>query len=99
MKNKELEIKIEKKKVKIEELEAQKVEIDNKIEKLQTEIEKLNNIIYQSRFDEITGVVNAKGLSIDEVLGAIQKGDLSALQKRMEEHEETKELEKENNEA
>lgn len=94
---KDLEMKIEKKKTKIEELEAQKIDIDTKIEKLQTEIDKLDNMIYQSRFDEITGVVNAKGLSIDEVLKAIKTGDLASLQKRMEENQ--RELEKENNEA
>lgn len=83
---KEIETKIEKKKAKIAELETQQIEIGNKIEKLQTEIDKLNNIIYQSRFDEITDVVSAKGLSIDDVLKAIKDGDLIALQKQMEDY-------------
>lgn len=84
--------KLQKEEKKLEALKLQRNLIDEKIKKVETEIERCNSIINQQKFSEATQVFTAKGLSIDEIMYAVQSGDLLSIQERMENMQKEKEL-------
>ena len=57
----------------------QKKSLEAKITNVKNEIEKYNNIINQQTFNELNEVLNVKGISIDELMGAIKSGNLGSL--------------------
>ena len=70
---------------KLQTLKEQKAVIDEKIKKTENEIERYNSIINQKKFSEVSQVLSAKGLTIDEIMRAVQAGNMLSLQERMEE--------------
>lgn len=70
---------------KLQSLKEQRAVLDEKIKKTENEIERCNSIINQKKFSEVSQVLNAKGLTIDEIMRAVQAGDMLSLQERMEE--------------
>lgn len=81
----DVKIKLDKEQKKLQSLNEQKIDLDEKITEVTKEITRLKGIINQKRFDEIEEVLDAKGLSIEEVLKAVKCGDVLFLQERIEE--------------
>lgn len=95
--------KIEKETKKLEELKAQREKVqekinvlDEKIEKVENEIQRCNNILYQEKFNEVDHVLSSNGLTLDEIINAIQSGDVSSLQKQIEKKKEETTTEEDN---
>lgn len=85
----DLREKLEKEEKKLKNLKEQRATLDEKIKKVEKEIEKCTNVLNQQKFSEVTQVLHAKGLTIDEILNAVRTGDVLALQERMEKLEES----------
>ena len=58
---------------KIDKLTAQKTTYTEKIKKIDEEVKALEEQLNNSRIDEITAKMTSTGLSVDEVLEAIEK--------------------------
>lgn len=87
--------KLEKLEKKLSAFKEKKMIIDEKIKKTENEIEKCNNIISQQKFSEVSQVLTAKGLTLDEIMEAVRSGDIISLQERLEESEKNKNLSEE----
>ncbi len=85
----EIAEKLEKEQKKLEKLLEQKQKLDDKIAKCRNEIQKANAILHQKKFNEAEEVLKVKGISMDEVVAAIKKGDVSMLQERLDGSAET----------
>lgn len=85
----EIAEKLEKDQKRLEKLLEQKQKLDEKIAKCRNEIQKGNAILHQKRFNEAEEVLKVKGISMDEVLAAIKKGDVLSLQERLDGSAET----------
>lgn len=64
-----------------------------KARKSKERIESLEALIYTRRFSEVTDVVQQKGLRLDELMAAIKTGDLTSLQEKINQAEETQRVE------
>lgn len=80
----EIKEKLEKDKETLTKLKEKKVKIEEKIKKLEESIEYNTMILDQRKFSEVNNVLEGKALSIDEILKAIQNGDLLSLQEKLE---------------
>ena len=73
---------------KVEDLQAEKktrtMTFDNKIKKISLDIEKLENTISLETMKDIHNIISLKGISMNELLTALQTGDLLSLQEQME---------------
>lgn len=76
----------------LKELKEKRQKLDEKIKLAEANIEKYTNMINQKKFSQVTDVLNSTGLSIDEVMAAIQKGDLLSLQEKIEEKDKSKKV-------
>lgn len=83
--------KLEKEENRLQALKSQKITIEEKIKKTEAEIEKYSNLINQKKFSEMSEVLTANGLTIDEILKAVRSGDMLSLQERIEESVKNKE--------
>lgn len=83
--------KLEKEEKRLQALKSQKITIEEKIKKTEAEIEKYSNLINQKKFSEMSEVLTANGLTIDEILKAVRSGDMLSLQERIEESVKNKE--------
>lgn len=80
----EIREKLEKDKEALAKLKEKRSVLDEKIKKVEASIEHNTMLLDQKKFSEVNNVLNSKDLSIDEILKAIQSGDLLSLQEKME---------------
>lgn len=80
----EIREKLEKDKETLAKLKEKRSVLDEKIKKVEASIEHNTMLLDQKKFSEVNNVLNSKDLSIDEILKAIQSGDLLSLQEKME---------------
>lgn len=83
-----IEEKIEKDKAVLNDLKEKKSKLEAKIKKVEESIEYNTMLINQTKFNEVNNVIASKGLSFDEIIKAINNGDLLSLQKRIEQSDE-----------
>lgn len=76
--------KIEKEKKKLQALKEQKAVLDEKIKKSEAEIERCEMIVNQQKYSLAASVFENKGITLDEILQAVQAGDMLSLQEKME---------------
>lgn len=58
-----------------------------KAQKAKEKIENLEALIYTKKFSEATDVVREKGLTLDELMAAVKRGDFSSLQERINQNQ------------
>ena len=75
---------IEKEKNTLNKLYSQKEALDAKIKKSQTKLAEYEMLANNQKYGTLTSVASKSGLSVDDLLAALQSGDLLALQERME---------------
>lgn len=75
---------LEKANKKLEVLKAQKKEIDEAIKKVEADVSKYQSILDKAKYDELTNVLQFKGLSLEEMVEAVKRGDLLSLQEKLE---------------
>jgi chromosome segregation ATPase len=83
MNKEELESKIVKLKNELEPLEEKKKKIEERIKEKEDKLTELNNQITQIDLKEIEKLLGNKGLSFEDIKGAILKGDLSEVQAKL----------------
>lgn len=79
-----IEEKIEKDKAVLNDLKEKKSKLEAKIKKVEESIEYNTMLINQTKFNEVNNVIASKGLSFDEIIKAINNGDLLSLQEKIE---------------
>lgn len=75
---------IDKEKSNLEKLMKQKENLDAKIKKSQTKLAEYEMLQNNQKYGALSSVAVKSGLSVDDLLAALQNGDLLALQERME---------------
>ena len=75
---------LEKANKKLEVLKAQKKEIYESIKKVESDVSKYQSILDKAKYDELTNVLQFKGLSLEEMVEAVKRGDLLSLQEKLE---------------
>ena len=75
---------IEKEKKNLEKLTARKKELEEKIKKSEAKLRGYEVMKNNDTFNVLSGIVQEKGLTVEEVLSALQNGDLLSLQEQME---------------
>lgn len=81
---KDINSRIEKIELELLNLMEKKSTLDEKIKIKEDELEKLKAIKKQKKFDEFSDVLKSKGLSIDEILKAVENNNFSVLQNKSE---------------
>lgn len=81
---KDINSRIEKIELELLNLMEKKSTLDEKIKTKEQELEKLKAIKKQKKFDEFSDVLKSKGLSIDEILKAVENNNFSVLQNKSE---------------
>lgn len=76
---------IAKEKATLAKLYERKAEIESKIKKSESKLNDYEMMNNSQKFGMLSSVVSKNGLSVDDLLAALQSGDLLALQERMEE--------------
>lgn len=76
--------KLEKAEKKLQTYLEQRSGIDEKIKKAEKEVENYKQLLNQKKFDEANDVLHSKGLSLDEIIKAVQAGDVLSLQEKLE---------------
>lgn len=79
-----IENKLEKERRTLAELEEKKEKIESKIKCCQKNIREYVMMIDQRRVTEVDSVITAKGLTLEEIMKAVQAGDLLSLQEKIE---------------
>ena len=69
----------------LKKLEIKRDALNEKIRLKQTSICKYENMLKQQKFSSANDVFMAKGLTFDEIMEAVKKGDFTNLQEKMEE--------------
>lgn len=80
----EIKEKLEKDEKTLKELKQKRNELNDKIKNLEENIKYNTMLLSQKKFNEVKNVISSKGLSIEEILKAVQNGDLLSLQTKME---------------
>lgn len=80
----EIKEKLQKDQETLVKLKEKRARIDEKIKKVEDSIEYNTMLLDQKKFSEVTDVLKGKDLSIEEILSAIQSGDLLSLQEKIE---------------
>lgn len=79
-----LRILIKKEKERLSSLEDKRTLIDEKIRKSKDTINKYTLMENSAKYSSFTGMLESTGLAFDEILLAIQSGDLLSLQEKLE---------------
>lgn len=79
---KDINSRIEKVELELLNLMEKKSTLDERIKKKEDELDKLKAIKKQKKFDEFSDVLKSKGLSIDEILKAVENNNFSVLQNK-----------------
>jgi hypothetical protein len=74
----------EKEQEKLKVLKKKREVLDGRIKDSESKIEQYTMMINQKKFSEVTDVISSTGLSLEEVMAAIKKGDLLSLQEKIE---------------
>lgn len=77
--------KLNKEKENYKKLLEKKKKIDDQIKSCQKKIKEYENLVLQEEILHTKEVLSDKGMSLDEILVAIKKGDLTELQLKLEE--------------
>ena len=80
---KKVEEKLHKEKLNLEKLIEKRNSINEKIKSKEIEISKYEDMLKKDKFDSINSVLNANGLTIDEIMAAVKNGNLDTLQKKI----------------
>lgn len=83
MSSKNLSEKIKAEEKKLEALKNKRDEIDKKIQGIEGELEKYRLMVNNSKFIELQNAAKEIGVSVDDVLTAMQKGSLTELQNQI----------------
>lgn len=83
MSSKNLNEKIKAEEKKLEALKNKRDEIDKKIQGIEDELEKYRLMVNNSKFIELQNAAKEIGVSVDDVLTAMQKGSLTELQNQI----------------
>lgn len=97
MKSEKLASLIAKEIANIENLEAKKEEIEEKLKKSRTKLQEYRMMENSQKYGALSSAVSQKGLSLDDILSALQNGDLLSLQEQMEAAENKNEDGEDNN--
>ena len=84
MTSEKLNAQIEKEKANLDKLLKQKEALDAKIKKSQTKLAEYEMLANNQKYGALSSIASKSGLSVDDLLAALQSGDLLALQERME---------------
>lgn len=68
----------------LKKLYEKRAEIDAKIKKGETKLQEYEMMSNSQQFGALTSVISKNGLSVDDLLAAIQNGDLLTLQEKLE---------------
>lgn len=79
---KDINSRIEKVELELLNLMEKKSTLDERIKTKEDELDKLKAIKKQKKFDEFSDVLKSKGLSIDEILKAVENNNFSVLQNK-----------------
>lgn len=63
---------------------GKRAELDEKIKKSEAKIREYEMMENSRKYGALSSVVNEKGLSLDDILSALQSGDFLSLQEQME---------------
>lgn len=75
---------IAKEKKTLDGLKAKKVDLEDKIRKSEAKLQQYEMMADSQKFAALSDVVKKSGISVEDVLAALQNGDLLALQEQME---------------
>ena len=84
MNNEALIAVIEKEKAKLRTLEVKKATIEDKIKKCRGSIQKYELMQNNAMFTSFTSLLDNKGVSFEDILSALQCGDLLGLQEKID---------------
>ena len=76
--------KIEQETIKLNDLLKKRADLDRKIKKTQSSLEKYQLIRNNEKYSAIEKATKDTGISVEDVLAALQSGDLLGLQERIE---------------
>ena len=79
----DIELKIEEEKKALSELEEKRKKLDKRISEKQNKISDLEKMKQAKEYTEIDNKLDSLGLSREELLNALMKGDLSSLQNKI----------------
>lgn len=85
-----LRILIEKEKNRLERLKTKRAELDESIKQSEAKLNEYEMMDNSQKFGAISDVVSRSGLSVEDLLAALQKGDLLSLQEQIEEKQTAK---------
>lgn len=85
MSTEKLEELIKREEDRIDNYKKKRVELDEKIKAAEGAIQKYRLMLNNNQYLGFISLVQEKGISLNEIMAAIQQGDLLALQERMEE--------------
>ena len=68
----------------IDKLKKKRADLDEKIRKSEAKLQEYEMMNNSRKFDMLQGVVKETGLSMDDIMSALQNGDFLALQEQME---------------
>ncbi len=89
---------LKKEQEKLSELKLKREKLDDRIKEKERLINKYQMMINQEKFSQVNDVISSNGLSLDELMSAIQSGNLLSLQAKIEKQSENKkEVGNENN--
>lgn len=84
MKNEKLAMTIAKERKLLQSYEAKEAEYAEKIRKSKAKLQQLEMMEDSQKYNAMAAAVKASGVSMEDILAALQSGDLLALQERME---------------
>lgn len=79
-----LNILIEKERNNLKKLKVKKTDLEDKIKNSEGKLKQYEIMKNNDTFNILSGIVQQKGLTVEEVLSALQTGDLLSLQEQME---------------
>ena len=86
---------IEKEKATLQKLRNRRSELDDKIKKSEAKLHEYEMMDNNKKFGAMASIVTQSGISMDDVLAALQSGDLVSLQEQMEAAQTKKENQEE----
>lgn len=89
----EIKEKIKKDEEVLIQLREKKKKIEQKIVTIEERIQKNKILLNDKKFTEMDNVIKAKGLTIEEIMQAVAKGDLLEIQDKLMKQDEIKEEE------
>ena len=97
MKSDKLSELIKKEKENLQKLKSRRAGLDEKIKKSEAKLQEYEMMNNNQMFGAMSSIVKKSGLSMNDVLVALQSGDLVSLQEQMEAAQENESEDKEDN--